>query len=261
MNHTPAVSCICLTYGRPEVLEEALASFLRQEYPGPKELIVVNDYAEQTLVFDHPEVCVINVSNRFRTVGEKMNAAVALASHDLLFVWDDDDIYLPHRLRFCIAHFDPHKGFFKPDKAWFWNDGALSGPTKNLFHAGSCWSRTLFDAVRGYGADGTGYDLVFEKRLTQQFPGSTKTYAIKPEEIYYLYRWIGTGSYHMSQFGDVKLGENVGHHEVASFVQQRAIRGEIRRGLIPLQPGWKTDYRQLVSSYIATLAEQQVPMQ
>src|SRR4051812_44842704 len=200
MDHNPAVSCICLTYGRPELLEEAVYCFLLQDYPGPKELIVLNDYAGQTLVFDHPEVRVINVSRRFRTVGEKMNAAVALASHDLLFVWDDDDIYLPHRLSFSLEHFDPKKGFFKPNKAWFWNNGALSGPARNLFHVGSCWSRRLFDAVRGYAAEGIGYDLVFEKRLAQHFPGAITTYDIKPEDIYYLYRWGGTGSYHMSAF-------------------------------------------------------------
>jgi hypothetical protein len=47
-------------------------------------MIVLNDYADQILTFDHPEVQVINLPRRFRTVGEKMNAAAALASHDLL---------------------------------------------------------------------------------------------------------------------------------------------------------------------------------
>jgi glycosyltransferase involved in cell wall biosynthesis len=138
MDHQPAVSCICLTYVRPELLEEAICSFLQQEYGGPKELIVLNDYAKQTLIFDHPEVRVINLPRRFRAVGEKMNAAVALASHNLLFVWDDDDIYLPHRLSFSVEHFDPKKGFFKPNQAWFWSNATLHGPTENFFHVGSC---------------------------------------------------------------------------------------------------------------------------
>jgi glycosyltransferase involved in cell wall biosynthesis len=257
MDSQPAVSCICLTYGRPEVLEEAIHSFLLQDYGGRKELIVLNDYAGQTLLFDHPEVQVINCPKRFRTVGEKMNAAVALASHALLFVWDDDDIYLPHRLRFSIEHFDPQKGFFKPNKAWYWKRGELSGPAENRFHVGSCWSRQRFDGIRGYAAEGTGYDLVFEKRLAMSFPGSTKRYDIRPEEIYYIYRWGGTGSYHMSQFGGYKASANVGHEQVESFVQQRVTRGEIRQGHIPLQPHWNTDYRQLVTSTLATLAEPQ----
>lgn len=259
MEGQPAVSCICLTYGRPQVLEEAIYSFLLQDYDGCKELIVLNDYAAQTLLFDHPEVQVINCPQRFRTVGEKMNAAVALAAHDLLFVWDDDDIYLPHRLCFSIEHFDAQKGFFKPDKAWLWKRGELSGPLGNLFHVGSCWLRRLFNGVRGYPAEGTGYDLIFEERLAKHFPGSTKPYAIRPEEIYYIYRWGGTGSYHMSGFGHYKAGANVGHEQVEAFVQQRVKRGEIRQGTIPLQPGWRTDYRQLVFSYLATFAEEQAP--
>jgi glycosyltransferase involved in cell wall biosynthesis len=201
MSFQPAVSCICLTYGRPELLEEAIHSFLVQDYAGPKELIVLNDYAGQSLTFDHADVQVINVNKRFRTVGEKMNAAVALASHDLLFVWDDDDVYLPHRLSFSVSRFDRQKGFFKPDKAWYWENGKLSGPANNLFHVASCWSRDLFDAVAGYAAEGTGYDLIFERRLEEQFPGSVAAYDIRPEEVYYLYRWSGTGSYHMSAFG------------------------------------------------------------
>jgi glycosyltransferase involved in cell wall biosynthesis len=259
MEGQPAVSCICLTYGRPQVLEEAIYSFLLQDYGGRKEMIVLNDYDGQTLHFDHPEVQVINCPKRFRTVGEKMNAAVALASHDLLFVWDDDDIYLPHRLSFSVEHFDVQKGFFKPHQAWLWKKGELTGPVGNLFHVGSCWSRQLFDDVRGYPAEGTGYDLIFEQRLTKRFRTAIKEYKIQPAEIYYIYRWGGTGSYHMSAFGHYKPGGNVGHEKVESFVQQRASRGEIRQGVIPLQPCWKTDYRQLVSSYIATLAEPQAP--
>ena len=80
MQGLPAVSCICLTYGRPAILAEAIESFLQQDYQGRKELIVLNDYVDQILTFDHPEVRVINVPKRFRTVGEKMNAAVALAA-------------------------------------------------------------------------------------------------------------------------------------------------------------------------------------
>jgi GT2 family glycosyltransferase len=47
------ISYMCLTYGRPKVLEEAIESFLRQDYKGEKELVVLNDFADQTLVFDH----------------------------------------------------------------------------------------------------------------------------------------------------------------------------------------------------------------
>jgi Glycosyl transferase family 2 len=258
MANQPAVSCFCLTYGRPRVLEEAIQSFLQQDYAGPKEMIVLNDYGDQVLAFDHPEVQVINVPKRFRTLGEKQNAAVALASHDLLFVWDDDDIYLPHRLSFSVANFEPTKGFFKAQQAWFWNDGELSGPVKHLFHAGSCWSRSLFYAIRGYAADGSCTDAIFERQLAARFPGATESFAVTPEEIYYVYRWGGTGSYHVSGFGDAEPGQNCGYAEAAAFVEQQADRGEIPLGHVPLQPNWKADYRQIVSAYLATLERKEV---
>jgi hypothetical protein len=195
-------------------------------------------------------VRVINLPRRLRTVGEKMNMAVALASHDLLFVWDDDDIYLPHRLAVSVERFAPAQGFFKPDQGWLWIQGTLSGPTKNFFHAGSCYARTLFDAVRGYAADGSGYDWLFERRLARSVPGSTSTYGIKPDEISYIYRWSGTGSYHMSAFGDYTPDANVGHREVEAYVQRSADAGEIQRGRIQLTPQWKQDYQQLVSDHI-----------
>jgi glycosyltransferase involved in cell wall biosynthesis len=257
METQPPVSCFCLTYGRPRLLEEAVCSFLRQDYAGPKEMIVLNDYADQILELDHPEVQVINVPQRFRSAGEKMNAAVALASHDLLFVWDDDDVCLPHRLSYSVANLDPAKGFFKARQAWFWNDGQLSGPVANAHYAASCWSRSHFDAVRGYAADGTRFDLLFEQHLESRFPGSTAPHFVEPEEIYYVYRWGGTGSYHLSGFGARQAGQNAGYAQAAAAVEQKARRGEIPLGRFVLQPHWKQDYPQLIADHLKTRAEVQ----
>src|SRR5262249_36866731 len=158
---------------------------------GEKELIILNDLDEQTLLFEHPQVQVVNVKRRFRTLGEKANAATALASHDLLFVWDDDDIYLPHRLSFSVEHYDPAKGFFKPREAWLLSDGELSGPLELFFHVGSCFARGLFDQVQGHAAIGSGYDQEIEARFAEVHPGCTATFAIHPKDIYYIYRWNG----------------------------------------------------------------------
>src|SRR4051812_42465388 len=171
--HLPPVSCICLTYGRAAVLEEAIQSFLLQDYQGVKELLILNDLASQTLRFDHPDVRIINLPLRFRTVGEKMNAAAALCSHDLLFVWDDDDIYLPHRIRLSVEQFVEARGFFTTGVAWLWNDGQIEAMTENTFHSGSCFTRELFDAVQGYAAMGNGYDQEIEARFEETRPGST----------------------------------------------------------------------------------------
>lgn len=67
MNSQPDVSCMCLTYGRPKVLEEAIYLFLLARLLMREELIVLNDYAEQILTFGHFWSPGGNVSKRFRT--------------------------------------------------------------------------------------------------------------------------------------------------------------------------------------------------
>ena len=250
----PPVSCICLTYGRPHVLEEAIYSFLLQDYAGPKELIVLNDYAEQTYRFDHLEVRVINLPVRFRTVGEKMNAAAALCSYDVLFVWDDDDLYLPHRLSYSMARFDPARGFFTTGRAWLWDQGEIVSISENCFHSGSCWSRELFDLVGGYPVMGNGYDQVIEQRFEEARPGSTVRAPMPDEDAFYIYRWGGIGSYHMSGFGQDAPNQNVEQASVASYVEAQMARGEVARGNIQLQPRWAQDYIGHISRFLDTRA-------
>ncbi len=245
----PPVSCICPTYGRVELLEEAIYSFLQQDYPGQKELIVLNDYDLQTLEFDHPEVRIVNLPTRYHSVGEKYKAAVALASHDLIFVWHDDDIYLPHRLSFSVAHCDAGTSFFKADKAWFWNKGELSGPEKNNFHGGSCWRRGLYNKAHGYPQIGNGYDVEFEQRCRAVDADALRIESIQPADIYYIYRWIGTNSYHFS--GSGANGQE--HQNVAAHIEQQAASGQIPQGHVQLQPRWKSDYGTLAQACLATL--------
>ncbi|MBX2999498.1 MAG: LicD family protein [Caldilineaceae bacterium] len=235
----PPVSCICPTYARTHLLNEAIFSFLLQDYPGRKEMIVLNDYGEQTLEFEHPEVCIVNRAGQFSSIGEKYAAAVELAAYDLLFVWHDDDIYLPHRLRYCVERFDPAVGFFKPGRAWFWNDGALSGPVSNVLHGNSCWSRSLYHKAGGYPHQDLGYDAEFEQRIAAQGEGRGALAApIETEEIFYIYRWTGTGAYHLSAL-QTRLA-------VASHTERMVQCGRAPQGRIALQPGWRVDYRDLV---------------
>lgn len=250
LNNPPPVSCICPTYGRVALLEEAIYAFLQQDYPGPKELIVLNDYDQQTLLFDHPEVRIINLPKRFHSVGEKYKAAVALASHELIFVWHDDDIYLPHRLSYTVAHFDEKTAFFKADKAWFWNDGKLSGPERNLFHGGSGWRRALFTKVHGYPHIGQRYDVEFEQLCKTAAPEAVRIDPIQPADIYYLYRWRGTASYHLSTMGT----EGQEQQKVEQYVKTQAAQGALPQGQIQLKPHWKSDYGALVAAHLATLA-------
>ena len=241
---------MCLTYGRPRILEESVESFLRQDYSGEKELIVLNDLPEQTLTFDHPDVHIINVDKRFRTVGEKRNACAALCSHDWLLPWDDDDIYLPWRISYSMEMMDSERRFFKSALAFGHNNGAITKIFKSTFHAGSCWHRTLFDEVQGYPHMGSGEDLEIERKFAQVLASNCLGFDIPLEDLYYVYRWYGTGSYHLSAFGQTRKGNESEHVMVADYVSQQLASGNVPSGEIPLNPHWKTDYVAAVAQYL-----------
>ena len=246
----PAVSCICLTYGRPALLEEAIESFLRQEYAGVKELVVLNDLADQTLRFEHPEVRLVNVPLRFRTVGEKRNAAIALASHGLLFPWDDDDICLPHRISFSVRHLDPRQGHFNPRVAWFWNKREIIELAQGGLYGAGCWTRELHDAAQGYAAQGSGEDQELDRRFREIRPRSEPRFAIDPADVYYLYRWAGTGSYHLSGYGMDRPGESESQAKATRHVAQYLAAGRLPRGEIELRPRWKAEYTDLARAAV-----------
>ena len=208
MQGFPPVSAMCLTYGRPHLLEEAIASFLRQDYPGPKELVILNDFADQTLVYEHAEVRIVNTAERFPTVGEKRNACAALARHDLLFVWDDDDLYLPWRLSLSVRRFDESKGYYKCPRAWMLNHGRVTGPTTNLYHSAACFTRELFERAGRYPHIGSGQDWGLEDEFKKLIPAEKDDDSLDSDEIYYIYRWAGTGSYHLSAFGATKASRS-----------------------------------------------------
>lgn len=116
----PKASCICITYGRPHLIGEAIESFLRQDYAGEKELIILNDHPEIPLRIEkHPEIICVNHPKRHPSIGAKRNAAVALSSGKVLFPWDDDDISLPWRISTTLEKMK-NLSYFKPTNLWWW---------------------------------------------------------------------------------------------------------------------------------------------
>jgi glycosyltransferase involved in cell wall biosynthesis len=218
----PPVTCICPAQGRVEWVEEAIHSFLRQDYPGPKQLIVLNDTEGQTLVCDHPEVQVVNVPRRFHSEAEKHKAAVGLASHDLIFPWPEDGISLPHRLSFTVAHLAEQAVFWKADKAWLWSGEELGGPEPEALHGGSCFRRETFVKNHGYSHTETDYAGEFEALCAGEGSEAVHLQAVEPEEVYFIHR-----------------GEILNGHEHP-------------RGRIQLRPRWRQDYGALVREHLGT---------
>ncbi|MFT4037319.1 MAG: glycosyltransferase [Thermomicrobiales bacterium] len=243
--HLPLISCICPTFGRPperqHLIEEAIQCFLLQDYPN-KELIVLNDCPGQELVCDAPGVRVVNVSERFPSLGDKRNAGVALARGELIATWDDDDISLPWRLSLSYQMLGD-AGYYNPQRAWFRHDVVI--PESSGFVVGANMSLFTRDALRAIGGHPSvtlGEDQVFDTAMRETVPTrggeSTADPELPPEDWFYIYRW-GESDFHLSGNADPAFWHEVGRREFAP-------------GRYELHPQWRVDYLAEVEQALAS---------
>jgi glycosyltransferase involved in cell wall biosynthesis len=99
----PSVGVILPTHNRPQTLRTALSSVLSQDYQGDIRAIVVHDRSEidSSLEGDGP----VRVMGNTRTPGlaGARNTGVMALSTDLVAFCDDDDEWLPGKLRAQVA--------------------------------------------------------------------------------------------------------------------------------------------------------------
>ncbi len=233
----PKVSCYCATFGRPHLLEEAIESFLRQDYQGEKELVILNDYANQELYCRAPGVRIANLKKRIVPLGRKFNETIGLCTGDILLPWEDDDIFLPWRISYSVNHLTDD--FFHTYQAFVEKSPGILIQTRNLFQCNLAVTAERMREVKGYAEkDISAIDF----HLFMKLAGPRLTRQISWEDIFYIYRWNTTGSYHGSGWGGNTKGIS---EKAAQFIDKRRKRGEIPTGIITLQPQWSRNWTAL----------------
>jgi glycosyltransferase involved in cell wall biosynthesis len=243
----PFISCKCITYGRVIELEESIESFIKQEYPGKKELIIVNDYPLQKLIFDHPDVKIYNLDKTFNTIGEKENFAMSKCSADIICQWDDDDIAMSNHLRSVAKYFYPGADLLHWQNGVLFDHNNISAIT-SLGNSGIVFSRKAWEMVGGYPLENAGYDMTFV--LSIKSKSNNIVLASPPsDEVSWFYMWGGR-SYHMSGLGtdnDSRPNVVVRHSE---HIENLRKNGKIPTGEIKLIPRWNKDYSQKLKNFI-----------
>lgn len=237
----PKISAYCATYGRPKVLEEAVESFLRQDYEGQKELIILNDFEKHKLYYDHPEIKIYNLDQKIYPLGKKFNETVKLCSGEILFTWEDDDIYLPNRVSLTIKKmFESNKKIFHTKQGYV-EDGEKNilnsieyWKTSVLFHSNMAIYKDLFEEAGGYN-ENDEIDLDFKSMQKFFELENYQSEKISQNEIFYIYR-IKTGSYHATclSYEDKSNLSNLAEQYVA---ENNQIFGEYK-----LNPYWRYNY-------------------
>jgi glycosyltransferase involved in cell wall biosynthesis len=247
MNNTPLISAKCITYGRVEMLEESLHSFLQQDYPN-KEMIIVNDYPLQKLVFEHPQVKIINLDYTFSNIGLKENFAMEHCSGDIICQWDDDDVALPNHLN-NVAKFISDNNIIHWKTGVLYNEPDITDVTW-IGNSGIVFTKKAWEAAGKHPLENAGYDMTFIERI-HNLDHSKKVFAEMPkEEASWFYMWGGRG-YHMSGQGHDLPGK-------ANVIQRHSLhidnlrqQGKIPTGDVVLKPHWNHDYSKMLVDFLA----------
>lgn len=248
MNY-PLISCKMITYGRVEFLEESLHSFLIQDYPGEKELVIVNDYPLQKLVFDHPQVKIYNLDETFKTIGEKENYAIERCSGELIAVWDDDDVALSNHLSNIAKFWEPDSNILHWENGVFYNEPNITN-IMGLGNSGIVYSKKAWEAIGRSPIQNAGGDMTLVVALHNL--GRDKVVLASPpnEECSWFYMWGGRGYHQSGQGTDVEGRPNIIQRH-SEYIEDLRKKNLIPTGDIQLNPHWNKDYAQMLKDYIS----------
>lgn len=232
------ISCLCPTFARTKLLEEAVESFLRQDYCGEKELVICNDFYRQKLRFSHPEVRVANFNTRFSTLGAKRNATASLATGTHYLTWGDDDIHLPNRISRMVEFLQEGDLRFAKEGPFYCKNlskilhVAWASEGAHIVEADLYWS------LGGVPEENMGEDVSFNKAV-QQHLGTALP--INPKPPAFLYRWEGTARPHLSG-----LDPASGYSIMLDRAEELIAKGKEPSGEVVLTPRWTQDWVEAV---------------
>lgn len=243
----PFLSAICPVYGGVAWLENALDCFLKQDYQGPHELLVVNSFAQQVLIGNFPNVRIVNLKFRPTSLGELRNLAIQLARGDVIVVWDSDDVFFPGHLSTVARNIEDNDWIWLTPQFWIMGE-AIQAVVK-----GSCplfsFRKSAWLTVGGYPALTVGEDAWIISKITERFKG--KKVEVQPEEITFGYRW-GQGSHHVSGEGEDATGKLSAHDRAANALQDRIRNGHEKVGQIVLKPSNPLDWSFKAKQFLDT---------
>lgn len=208
----PFVVCLCPTYRRPTLLENAIACFERQDYPEDSRYLLALDDSGELPITTRTSWGLFSESERFGSICAKYNDMVLSRSIEdaetIFCVWEDDDVYLPGHISSHVEAYTRENAltrpaWAKPIRVWTthpheYTREPYTEQTAGRFHASISFNRHMFDAVGGWpDTKAANFD--------QQFMAAMQAVAepLRPKHPWtYVFRWADTGAYHGQAFGD-----------------------------------------------------------
>lgn len=240
------ISCKCLTHARTHLLEEAIFSFINQDYDGESELIIVNDYPLQKLVFNHPRVKIFNLDETFPIIGQKENFAIERCQGDIIATWDDDDIALPNHFKNIMKYWNDKIDIMFWQNGVYYNEPIITAIT-SVGNSGFVFSKKAWEKAGKSPIENAGGDMTFVNKI-KHFGGICTNYPSN-NEVSWFYRWSLPMCYHQSGQGtDVPGRKNIVQRN-AEYIEQQRRLGNIPIGEVVLKPHWRHDYIKMLKDF------------
>lgn len=222
------ISVLTLTYQRHHILEEAIQSYLLQQY-GPSEMVVINDSADVQYVFNHPNVRIINHPIRFTSVGKKLEWGYKQCKFENIYRLDDDDLLAPRALSIVEQEIREHPGYdiYRSKEHYLLSENIYKGLHGSI-NNGNVYTKHYLDSIKFPNVSG-------DEDMYITFRNNAKIYEYDRPTM--VYRW-GMGTYHIS---------GMGIHP-PNMIQMRTDRlVEKEKGVIDLTPKFNKDYWKLLA--------------
>lgn len=232
------------TYGRIDTLQETLFSFLNQGDLSDCEMVIVNDYPLQELVFDHPLVRIINSKVPFKTIGEKENFAVEQCKGDIIAVTDDDDVYMSNHNENILKYFKDDTNILHWKRGVFYNKPDITS-IMSIGNSGMVYSKQAWEKAGKHPIMNAGGDSVFSARVHKL---GNIVFA-DPKEPSAWYMWGGRGYHQSGQGTDDEIKPNIIKRHT-QYIESRRRMGKIPVGVIQLHPKWEYPYDKMLKEFI-----------
>jgi len=217
----PWITCFMLYYGRYDVAQEAVESFLAQTYPN-KKLMIVNTHPDPVYFEEDLKDYEIEIHNLpDMPLDKKYEWTVNHIDTQWCMAWDSDDIYLPWHLENIVANITPQNGMPRKIGELYRlasNHNAIRG------FGGRLWQMFIFEpeGLRGVESPHENFGKVqWDEHLIDQ----TKY------PLSFIYRW----------------GMNIPHGSSGRNGREKYNAISLKE---PFRPHWKRDYIADVRSYL-----------
>jgi len=184
------ISVLTITYKRHHLLEEAIESFLKQEADG--EMVIVNDNPEVDYVYNHPNIKIFNVKERFPSIASKLEWGFQQCKYDYIYRLDDDDLLAPNALSNVVKTIEAHPDneIYRSRDMYFFVNNVFEKISSNV-NNGNIYTKAYLDRIEfpDKSGDEDAYITFGHKaKICEEVPTSM------------LYRW-GMGTFHISGMG------------------------------------------------------------